>query len=270
MTSSLQSIATPCINVCTVGADGMCTGCFRTVKEIGFWSQWDNSRRIDLMDHALGERERVSVGLLSSLHPRMHPPVDEPINWTDIGPLFELQGEPEAVDGWREAAVLIPLVARESGIHVLLTKRTESLRQHSGQVSFPGGAQDPDDRDIVVTALREANEEIGIPARQFHVVGYLDRFATISRYFVTPVVAWLDADYVAHANPSEVDAVFEIPLSFLMEDRNYFERSMTINGYVREIGEYKPYAGAPYRVWGATAAMLRTLRDQLLEAPSGA
>ena len=261
---TLVKIATPCINVCTIGADNLCTGCFRSASEIGYWSAWDNPRRLALMENALPERESTTTALLKGLHPVRHPPLTPAINWADIGPLFEMQGEPEVPTSWREAAVLIPLIAREDGVHVLLTKRTETLRNHSGQVSFPGGARDPGDADIAFTSLREANEETGIPSRKFHVVGYLDRFAVISRYVVTPVVAWLDADYVAQPNPAEVESLFEVPLRHFMDDATYFEHAMEFNGHVRHVGEFVPYAGTPYRVWGATAAMLRMLRHILI------
>lgn len=220
------------------------------------------------MDGALPERERITTALMRALHPVRHPPRAPAVNWADIGPLFELQGEPEVPDGWREAAVLIALVAREQGVTVLLTKRTESLRSHSGQVSFPGGARDPGDADIVTTALREAHEETGIQPRHFHVVGYLDRFATISRYVVTPVVAWLDADYRAKANPAEVDEIFEIPFAHFMDANTYRERDIEFNGHVRGVGEFINHVSSPHRVWGATAAMLRMLRINLLSGDS--
>lgn len=262
---TLQSISTPCINVCTIGADGLCTGCFRSGNEIGFWSQWDESRRRGVMSKALPEREHVTTALLRTLHPVLHPPQAPAVNWADLGPLFELQGEPDVPADWREAAVLIPLVARETRIYVLLTRRTETLRQHSGQVSFPGGARDETDADIVATAMREAHEEIGITARRFHPVGFLDRFATISRYVVTPVVAWLDSNYQAVPNPHEVSEVFEIPLSHLLDEAQYFERTVEFGGHIRQVGEFQPHPDAPHRVWGATAAMLRMLRTAIAQ-----
>lgn len=216
------------------------------------------------MDSCLPEREKLTARLQHALHPVSKPPLDGALNWEDIGPLFELQNEPDAQFQWREAGVLIGLVARHDDVYVLLTKRTESLRQHSGQVSFPGGARDATDINIVDTALREVHEEVGIPSRQISVVGYLDRFATISHYLVTPVIAWIDAGYSHRLNPAEVSDVFELPLSFLMDDANVFHTPMSFNGHTRDIPEYKSYGELPFRVWGATAAMLQQLKKAIL------
>ena len=264
MTEPLQRIESPCIGTCSIGADGLCTGCFRSRAEIATWSQWAPAERTVLMKEALPERECITHALQHSLHRVGRPPSDGALNWADIGPLFELQNEPDAQFRWREAAVLIGLVARHDGIQVLLTQRTETMRQHSGQVSFPGGARDDTDVSIVDTALREVHEEIGIPSSLINVVGFLDRFATISHYLVTPVVAWVDAGYSHELNPVEVSAVFELPLNYLMDDGNLFHSSHQFNGHVREVPEYRPYGTLPYRVWGATAAMIQQLKSAIV------
>lgn len=215
------------------------------------------------MDSSLPSRQALTTRLQKALYPVSKPPLNGALNWEDIGPLFELQNEPEVQFQWREAAVLIGLVARHDDVYVLLTKRTDSLRQHSGQVSFPGGARDDTDVNIVDSALREVYEEVGIPSRQISVVGYLDRFATISHYLVTPVVAWIDAGYSHRLNPAEVSDLFELPLSFLMDDANLFHSTMAFNGHTRDIPEYRPYGDLPFRVWGATAAMLQQLKKAI-------
>jgi len=113
------------------------------------------------------------------------------------------------------AAVLVPLCARASGLNVLFTRRVSGLRQHAGQVSFPGGRSDAGDRDALATALRESAEEIGLHAASAEPLGYLDCFDTISGYRVTPVVARIAADFVARPNADEVAEVFEVPLAWL-------------------------------------------------------
>ena len=116
----------------------------------------------------------------------------------------------------RDASVLVPLVERADGLHVLLTQRAERLRDHAGQVSFPGGRAEPDDADPVATALREAAEEIGLAGDSAEVLGSLPSYATVTSYVVTPVVALLKPPLVLQLDPGEVDAAFEVPLQYLM------------------------------------------------------
>lgn len=153
----------------------------------------------------------------------------------------------------RPAAVLLALVDRGDDLHVLLTRRTDSLSNHAGQVSFPGGAIDAGDADAVAAALRETHEEIGIDAGLIEPIGYLDTFETISSFRITPVVAWLDAGYRVVANPYEVAEVFEVPFAHFLDPANKHTVRMQFQGREREIHEFF-YAGQ--RIWGATAAML--------------
>ncbi|HEX7917606.1 CoA pyrophosphatase [Rudaea sp.] len=153
----------------------------------------------------------------------------------------------------RPAAVLVALVDRGDALHVLLTRRTDSLSNHAGQVSFPGGAIDPGDTDAVAAALRETREEIGIDIGLVEPIGYLDTFETISSYRITPVVAWLDPGYLAVPNPYEVAEVFEVPLAHFLDPTKKHTVRMKFQGHEREIHEFF-YAGQ--RIWGATAAML--------------
>ena len=160
----------------------------------------------------------------------------------------------------RPAAVLVPLIARDGVLQVLFTERTAHLTQHGGQVSFPGGAIEPDDSDAVAAALRETHEEVGIVTALMRPFGYLDRFETISGYNVTPVVAEVDVAYQALPDPREVADVFEVPLAFFLDARNLQRRRIDWRGRPRDIYDF-PYNGR--NIWGATAAMLLSLVRRL-------
>lgn len=163
------------------------------------------------------------------------------------------------------ASVLIPLVMRDSGLTVLLTERTTHLSSHSGQVAFPGGKADPEDADAVDTALREAEEEIGLQRRYVQVLGSLPIYTTGSAFLVTPVVALVRADHSVTANPHEVADVFEVPLAFLMDPANHRRHAVDWAGSRREWLSM-PYTDANSErfIWGATAGMLRNLYRFLL------
>lgn len=156
-----------------------------------------------------------------------------------------------------QAAVLIPLVMRDELI-VLLTQRTEQLSTHSGQVAFPGGKQDPEDVDATATALREAQEEIGLAADQVEVLGSLPVYETGTAFFVTPVVALVQPSMQLQPNPYEVADVFEVPLRFLLDPSNHLRHRLHWQGMEREWYSM-PYddAGRERYIWGATAGMLR-------------
>jgi 8-oxo-dGTP pyrophosphatase MutT (NUDIX family) len=159
-----------------------------------------------------------------------------------------------------EAAVLVGLVRRASGTQVLLTRRTDALRNHAGQVSFPGGRIEPDDVDAVAAARRETFEEVGIAPSQVTPLGYLDAFTTITGFRVLPVVATIDSDYVAQPDPNEVADVFEVPLDFLLDPANLASLSLEHRGRPRQVWEFS-YPGQ--RIWGVTAAILLNLRERL-------
>ena len=160
----------------------------------------------------------------------------------------------------REAAVLIGLRPRADGTQVLLTLRNAGLRQHAGQVSFPGGRIDAGDADPIAAALREAHEEIGLRADQVRPLGYLDPLDTITGFHVYPLVARVDADFVPTLDPSEVADLFEVPLAYLLDAGNVRMLSHEFGGRQRR---YHQYDFAPHRIWGATAAMLINLRERL-------
>ncbi len=193
-------------------------------------------------------------GIEAALHPLSAPPPGPGWNLAELHDLVPV----DAVSV--EAAVLVGLVPREQGTQVLLTRRTDALREHAGQVSFPGGRIESADIDAVAAALRETREEIGLVAPQIHPLGFLDPLATITGYRVQPVVAVLAIDYVAHPDPNEVADVFEVPLSFLLDPANLATHTLDFRGRPRQVFEYRYPA---QRIWGATASMLYNLRQRL-------
>jgi len=191
--------------------------------------------------------------LRSALHPLDTPPRGDGWNLAELDGLVE----PSA---FRDAAVLVGLVPRDDGLHVLLTRRNDALRNHGGQVSFPGGRVDPGDVDAVDAALRETTEEVGIPRGLVAPVGYLDPVATITGFRVLPVVATVAPGYVAAPDPAEVAAVFEVPLAYLLDPNNRVQRRFVYEGRERAVWEYR-YPGQ--RIWGVTASMLLNLYQRL-------
>jgi len=170
----------------------------------------------------------------------------------------ELAHEPRFLDrAPAEASVLLPLVMRDE-LKLLLTQRTPHLSTHSGQIAFPGGKRDDTDPDAVAAALREAEEEIGLPRSHVEVLGHMPTYVTGSAFIITPVVALVQPDFDLRPNPDEVADVFEVPLSFLMDPRHHRRHAMAINGQRREWYSM-PYddAGRERFIWGATAGMLR-------------
>jgi len=164
------------------------------------------------------------------------------------------------------ASVLIPLVLRDEGLTVLLTERSTHLSSHSGQVAFPGGKADPEDADSLDTALREAEEEIGLDRSLVQVLGSLPLYTTGSAFMVTPVVALVQGGHAVTPNPHEVADTFEVPLAFLMDPANHRRHALEWNGVRRQ------WLSMPYRdakgerfIWGATAGMLRNLYRFLLD-----
>jgi len=159
----------------------------------------------------------------------------------------------------RAAAVLIG-IRDDREQNVLLTLRTDTLQQHAGQVAFPGGRVEPDDVDVVATALRESHEEIGLDASMVTPLGFLETFETISGYSVTPVVARVSADAVLKPDPGEVAEVFEVPFAFFLEPANLRRYTMDFRGHRRDMVEFL-HAG--YRIWGVTAAILFNLLKRM-------
>ncbi|MGN6585549.1 MAG: CoA pyrophosphatase [Rhizobiaceae bacterium] len=160
----------------------------------------------------------------------------------------------------RDAAVLIPVVGHPEGTTLILTQRTEKLRHHSGQIAFPGGSIDPDDASAEDAALRETEEEIGLDRGFIEILGRLPDYVSGSGFRVVPVLAVVRPGFILTLNEDEVDDVFEVPLSFLMDPANHAHRSKIWQGRERTFYEM-PY-GDRY-IWGLTAGILRVLYERL-------
>jgi 8-oxo-dGTP pyrophosphatase MutT (NUDIX family) len=165
------------------------------------------------------------------------------------------------------AAVLLPLVMRDE-LMLLLTLRTTNLSTHSGQIAFPGGRTDDTDRDAIDTALREAQEEIGLPQEHVEVLGTLPIYVTGTAFVITPVAALVRPGFTVHPNPREVADVFEVPLAYLMNPANHRRHEMEFDGLTRQwlSMPYLDTKTLPHTaqsverfIWGATAGMLRNL-----------
>ncbi|MGQ0655072.1 MAG: CoA pyrophosphatase [Betaproteobacteria bacterium] len=161
------------------------------------------------------------------------------------------------------AAVLVPVMAHVSGLTVLFTQRTVHLRSHSGQVSFPGGRAEPHDPTPEFTALREAEEEIGLAPERVEVLARLPDYFTRTGYRVSPVVGVVQPPVALAADPREVQEVFEVPLDFLLDPANHARETRELQG--RRVGFYV-LQYRERRIWGATAGMLVNLYRQLAAA----
>lgn len=156
------------------------------------------------------------------------------------------------------AAVLIPLLFKDGEWHVLVTQRTQTVGHHKGQISFPGGACEPDDGDLLTTALRETHEEIGVDPDKVEVLGALDDFGTVTSFVVTPFVGVVPSPFEYRLNEDEVEATIEVPLSFFHDSDHLRVEPREHQGNIYEV-LYWDYGH--YTIWGATASMLRSFLD---------
>ncbi len=158
------------------------------------------------------------------------------------------------------ASVLVPLVQRDAGLTLLLTQRTAHLRDHAGQISFPGGRAEAHDADAVDTALREAEEEVGLARRHVEVIGRLPVYRTVTNFDVTPIVALVQPPFELALDPHEVAEVFEVPFEFLMTPAHH-RRHLYLHEGVQygflSMPDPRADREGEYFIWGATAAMLR-------------
>jgi len=164
--------------------------------------------------------------------------------------------EPDVI----RASVLIPLLLLNGTIHVLLTMRTHDVQTHKGQISFPGGVNEPSDTSLIETALRETEEEIGIPKSTIEVLGGLDDLLTPFKFCITPIVGYIAEQPTVYPNPSEVAEVFYVPISFFTDPSNGWQEERTRNGKTFPVWlfQYKQYL-----IWGATAGILKKFVDLL-------
>ena len=194
-----------------------------------------------------------------------HPPEFDVIRLRSVLHPLPLRAEFVLEDGVGDqtltsASILFPIVLRESEPTVLLTQRTAHLKDHPGQISFPGGRVEPEDTSPAHTALRESEEEIGLLSKHVEIVGYLPEFRTITGFRVTPVVAIVTPPFDLRPDPGEVAEVFEVPLAFLMDPANHQQHSLPYQGKLRH------YFAMPYKghfIWGATAGIIVTLSRAL-------
>jgi 8-oxo-dGTP pyrophosphatase MutT (NUDIX family) len=209
--------------------------------------------RHDFFDRA---RARLRLEVPPALHDHAAPATRGDL---DIDPaLWERAG----VAATRPAAVLVPVVDRPDPA-VLLTQRTADLASHAGQIAFPGGKMDPHDATPAAAAMREAEEEIGLPHSLIEPIGYLDLYLTFSGFRIVPTVARIAPDYRLRLNPAEVADAFEVPLAFLMDAQNHALHSRDWKGISRR------YYAMPYGeryIWGVTAGILRNLYERIYAA----
>ena len=156
------------------------------------------------------------------------------------------------------AAVLIPLFQRHGEYHLLLTKRTEHLHHHRGEISFPGGVRHAEDRDLLDTALRETREEVGIPPERVEVLGVLDDFTSVYDYLVTPYVGLVPGDLELEINRDEIDRIIEVPLSHLLRPEIFRTEDWSWRGRVHPVHFY---TFGDDEIWGLTAAILKQFLD---------
>ena len=169
-----------------------------------------------------------------------------------------MENEVVRTDNLIEAAVLIPIVERNNGLKVILTKRSNNLKQHPGQVSFPGGKSEKTDKSLVATALRETKEEIGINNKNVEILGQLSKHVTITGFKITPFIGKIRTGFSTKIQTSEVSEIFEVPLSYLSNPKNFRVESVKWKGKKRFFYSI-PYG--PYYIWGATARILKNLAD---------
>jgi 8-oxo-dGTP pyrophosphatase MutT (NUDIX family) len=177
--------------------------------------------------------------------------------------LSRAYGPTEAHGALTPAAVLIALVERDAGLSVILTRRADTLRRHTGQIALPGGRRDPGE-SILQTALREAHEEIGLEPRFVSPVGLSTPYRTGTGYLITPVVGFVRPGFSLSPNPDEVADIFETPFGFLMDPANLEEHERELPS--GEKRRFYAYTHEDRFIWGATAGVLRALYDRLYGA----
>lgn len=211
----------------------------------------------------MAARTTVREAILGALEPLDEAGPCEPSAPAPLGDHdLNLDMRPVAERPLRAAAVLVPLVERPDGLAVLLTRRTEHLHDHAGQVSFPGGRVEPEDAGALAAALRETREEIGLDSSFIEPVGLLDDYETVTGYRVTPVVAFVRPGFELDLDDFEVAEAFEVPLDFILDPVN-----QQIHARVRE-GRRRRYYVFEYEghyIWGATAGMLMSLARRLAD-----
>lgn len=202
------------------------------------------------------DADRLAGWLRQASHPLDVPSEGVAWNVEELDGLLPA-GEP------RPAAVLVGVVAHARAPTVLLTRRHDNLRQHAGQVSFPGGRIEGVDGSPAAAAMREAHEEVGLQPAQFTALGYLDPLLTITGFRVLPLLGVINPDFVAVPDPGEVAEVFEVPLDLLLDPDQMEEKYVQFGGKPRRVLQYRY---EQQRIWGVTASILFNLRERLAHA----
>ena len=161
------------------------------------------------------------------------------------------------------AAVLVPLFKKGDGCHLLFTKRSDQVKHHKGEISFPGGVVDEEDLELISTALREADEEIGLKKSDVQILGILDDIVTVTEFIVTPIVGLFPYPYPFKVSEVEIAELIEVPLSSLLREKSFSEKEM-IRGGQKEI--VYAYQYEKHIIWGATARILKQFLDLILSA----
>ncbi|MHA1163982.1 MAG: CoA pyrophosphatase [Alphaproteobacteria bacterium] len=208
---------------------------------------------------SLADLRRRAQGVLADPRERIEPGHDPLTGRSDFDLNPEL-AKLEGADRRRPAAVLVPIIERDCEARVLFTQRAEHLSSHAGQISFPGGKMDPRDANVAETALREAQEEIGLDPRYVDTIGFLDDYATSTGYRISPLVAVIREGYSIVPDDNEVAEIFDVPLSFLMDSSNHKLHTRQWRGVRRQ---FYAMSYEERFIWGATAGMLRNLYEAL-------
>jgi len=161
------------------------------------------------------------------------------------------------------AAVLVPLFQKDGDCHLLFTKRSEEVKYHKGEISFPGGVVDEEDKELINTALREAHEEIGLKESDVQIIGVLDDIVTITEFIVTPIVGLFPYPYLFKVSEAEIAELIEVPLSFLLDENCFSEREIFRGGRNEVVYSYQY---GKHIIWGATARILKQFLDLISSA----
>ncbi len=196
---------------------------------------------------------RAALAATSDALPRPMAPIELPMK---LGKLIP----PLVFKSLQSACVLVPVMRRPAGLQVLLTLRSDTMPSHKGQISFPGGRRQDSDGSAAAAAKREAEEEAGIPPGAVEVIGYLDDYPTISKYMITPVVGLVEDLPEVKPCAREVAEIFEVPLAFLLEPKNFEHKVFSRDGF--NVPFFELNYGS-WRIWGATAGMLWNLSQKV-------
>ncbi|MDA0188869.1 MAG: CoA pyrophosphatase [Proteobacteria bacterium] len=209
---------------------------------------------------AAGELDWLRAALLASPSSAAMPERGAESGLDDAAIAGEEEDKEEGARAPVAAAVLFPIVLRPAAPTVLLTRRTDHLKDHPGQISFPGGRVEPDDVSPAHTALREAEEEIGLVPAHVEIAGYLPEYLTSTGFRVTPVVAVVTPPFSLRLDPFEVAEAFEVPLDFLLDPANHRRHALHYRGRLRH---FHAMPWREYFIWGATAGMIVSLSRAL-------